>query len=471
MSLSQYLPKVLISHSWYDKHEAMLIVDGLRNLECAHVWIDFEHMQAGVDIDQEIRSQIQQADFLILVWTEKALASPNVLNEILWSKELEKTIIPCVFHFESDGEASRELSDKLRTLLGSNILWVEFRKTDQAIIELYSAINNVFMKRLPQEIAEVFHEKNQAIKRMEGYNKYLVNYRNVKHKEADRESSVNRLMNEVEKLIDLGADQRLIKEFMIQIQQLEFSDPEAYQVIKPRLKQYMARNEKYQYQLPASVQVAFQNPDLENLRRIFLEMVKEEGDKATSFNFLMKKFPDASDQLVRDSIQGIINVTGDGINLLNQAFNFSSQAGLTKEFDPILHYVTDYFYHVDDIRSDDLGPWGWVDDSYLCFSSLQQINQVYFTMYQHWLFQVDFNPYLQYLVQSLEHEELLQLDHLLQSKFKTIDWSSLLIKFAGISISSMLFGNQLVNDNHSWGGSWEDEMNQRAARLGISLNF
>jgi hypothetical protein len=200
-------------------------------------------------------------------------------------------------------------------------------------------------------------------------------------------------------------------------------------------------------------------------------MVQEEGDKATSFNFLNKKFPAASEDLIRDSIQGIINVTGDGINLLNQAFIFSFQAGLTKEFDPILHYIIDYFYHVDDIRSDDLGPWGWVDDSYLCFSSLQQINQVYYSMYQQWLFQVDFNPYLQYLIQSLDREELLQLDNLLQTKFRSIDWNSLLMKFAGISISNMLFGNHQVENTQSWGNAWEDEMNQRAARLGISVSF
>ena len=471
MSLSQYLPKVLISHSWYDKNEAMVIVDGLRELECAHIWIDFEHMDAGMDIDLEIRTQIQNSDFMVLVWTEKALTSPNVLNEILWAKEMGKTIIPCVFHFGSNGEASATLGDKLRELLGSNKLWVEFRKKDQAVIELYSAINTVFMKNLPPEIADKFQEKNQAIKRMQGYNKYLVNYRNVKHQEADRESSVLRLMSEVEKLIELGADQKLIREFMMQIRQIEFSDPEAYRAVKPRLDQYLARTSQHRYEIPVSVLGAFQNPDLENLRRIFLEMVQEEGDKATSFNFLNKKFPAASEDLIRDSIQGIINVTGDGINLLNQAFIFSFQAGLTKEFDPILHYIIDYFYHVDDIRSDDLGPWGWVDDSYLCFSSLQQINQVYYSMYQQWLFQVDFNPYLQYLIQSLDREELLQLDNLLQTKFRSIDWNSLLMKFAGISISNMLFGNHQVEQNQSWGNSWEDEMNQRAARLGLSVSF
>jgi len=471
MSLDQYLPKVLISHSWYDKHEAMVIVDGLRNLECAQVWFDFENMQAETDIDQEVRSQIQHTDFVVLIWTEKALASPNVLNEILWAREMGKTIIPCLFNLGSNGEASQGLGDKLWELLGSNKLWVEFRNPDQAIIELYSAINAAFLKNLPQEIAEIFYEKHQAIKRMEGYNKYLINNRNIKHREADREASVYRLMNELDKLIDLGADQRLIQDFMLQIQQLEFSDPDAYRLIEPRLKQYLTKTSKNPYEIPASVMYAFQNPDLENLRRIFMEMIHEEGERATSYFFLMKKFPNATELLVRDSIQGIINVTGDGINLLNQAFIFSTQAGLTKEFDPILHYVTDYYCHVDDIRSDDLGPWGWVDDSYLCFSSLQQINQVYYSMYRHWLFQVDFNPYLQYLVQSLDHEELLQLDHLLQTKFGTIDWNSLLMKFAGISISNMLFGNHPVEQNQSWGGAWEDEMNQRAARLGLSVSF
>ncbi len=88
MPLSEFLPKVLISHSWKDKRETMIIADGLRELNCANVWIDFENMNPGVDINAELNKRIKESDFLILVWTDNALKSEHVHQEIKWAVEL-----------------------------------------------------------------------------------------------------------------------------------------------------------------------------------------------------------------------------------------------------------------------------------------------------------------------------------------------------------------------------------------------
>lgn len=183
-----YLPKVLISHSWKDKKETMIIADGLREINCAQVWIDFENMRAGVDINEELYEQIQNSDFLVLVWTENSMSSKNVHQEIKWAMEFEIPIIPCYFHFGENGEISSQLRKNLVGITGKNLLWVEFRNPNNGIMELYSSLYAVGSKRLPKEVADQFSEKHRLLKRMEGYNKYLINYRNIKDRDADRKS-------------------------------------------------------------------------------------------------------------------------------------------------------------------------------------------------------------------------------------------------------------------------------------------
>lgn len=469
MDLENYIPKVLISHSWRDKQNAMAIVDSLRELECANVWIDFEHMNAGVDINHEIYNQISSSDFVILIWTIHSMKSDNVLNEIKWAKKLDKPIIPCLFSYGEDFSVHHK---KLERILDHYRMGIEFISHHQGMKELHSTLNAFLQDRLPKEIKEAYADKYEILKRVEGYNKYLVNYRNTKHPEADRNNWIIRIMKEIESLGKMGVSKDIIESFMNHLGYLETSDPEAYKLIKPKLDRYFSPATKgYNYQIPPSVSASFDNPRLENIRNVFIDMVHEERSQSTSFNFIKKSYSQLSDIQIADAIQNIINITGDGLNILNQAYTFSFQAGLSQEFIPILNYVSEYYDHIDDVRSDDLGPWGWVDDSYLSFSSLQQINGVYYSIYQQYLFQVDLNPYIQYLIASLEPSELSQLDKLLRQNFTSIDWTSILIKMAGMSITNILFGNYQINQNNNWRGSWEDQMNERAARLGISLNL
>lgn len=483
MPIPEYLPKVLISHSWKDKKETMTIADGLRELNCAHVWIDFENMKAGVDINEKLYEQIQNSDFLVLVWTENSMSSENVQQEIKWAMEFNIPIIPCYFQFGKNGEISSQLRENLVEITGKNLLWVEFRNNNSGIMELYSSLYSVESKRLPKEVSDQFSEKHRILKRMEGYNKYLVNYRNIKDRNADRKSWITRIMKEIDALEESGLSKELMDKFMNGLNTLKTSDPEAFEVLKPKLDNYYSKKETskqqpkpvHQYQIPSSVLTPFHHPVLERLRTNFLAMVEVENTKATSFEHLEKNFPQLTPEQKAGTIQGIINISADGIYLLDQAYMLAQQAGLSDEFSPILDYVTHYYFEVEDLENDDLGPVGWVDDSYLCFSALQKINHFYHLMFQNYLLNIDLNPYLQFLMQLLDQNKIYQLDASLNNRFSSIDWNNLLVKLSGFTMNNLNFGYQQVNQppsqRSSWGGTWEDEMAERAARLGISWNF
>lgn len=483
MPNSEHLPKVLISHSWKDKKETMTIADGLRELNCAQVWIDFENMKAGVDINEELYTQIQSSDFLILVWTPNSMNSENVHQEIKWALKFDIPIIPCYFHFEENGEISSKLHKNLLEITGKNLLWVEFRNHNNGIMELYSSLYTVESKRLPKEVSDQFSEKHRILKRMEGYNKYLINYRNIKDRDADRKSWITRIMKEIDTLENSGLSKELIAKFMNGLKNLENSDPEAYQVLKPQLDKYFSKNKppahqpktSYQYQNPSSVLNPFHLSALESLRTNFLAMLEKENARATSFEYLGNSLPLLTPDQKAGTIQGIINVSADGLFLLDQAYIMAQESGLSAEFSPILDYVTHYYFEVEDLRSDESGFLGWVDDTYLCFSSLQKINHFYYSIFQQFLIDTDLNPYLQFLMQLLNQNEIHQLDSRVNNRFSSIDWHTLLIKLTGFTINNLNFGYQQVNQPASqgsfWGGTWEDEMAERAARLGISWNY
>ena len=458
----------------------MIIADGLRELNCAHVWIDFENMNPGVDIDGELKDRIKESDFLILVWTDNAFKSEHVQQEIKWAVEFGVTVIPCYFQFDENGDTSKALAEKLQELTGKNLLWIEFRNHHTGIMELYSSLQAVENKRLPKEVKDSFAERKEALRRMEAYNKYLINYRNVRDRGADRSSWISRIMTEVETLHNSG-NTELTDQFISGLYNLEKSDPDAFSILKPKLDAYYSKkdNEKrdglFYFAIPASVQQPFQYSGLENLRMNFHRTIEKEYTATGSMIYLREKYPHLTDIEKVEIIQNIINVTADGLSLLNQACVFAQQAGLMPHFLPVLDYVTAYYLKEDDIRHNNLGPVGWVDDSYLCFSALQQINHIYYTKFGVLLINIDLNPYLQFLVHNLQHDEIIKLDQMLTERISSIDWNAILTHLAGISMNNLGYANQQGNNagspRSSRGGAWEDEMAERAARLGISWNY
>lgn len=230
----------------------------------------------------------------------------------------------------------------------------------------------------------------------------------------------------------------------------------------------------HQYQIPYSVQEKFEDNVLNKLRKDFITMIERENIHATSYKILSSSSVNITHYQKTELIQLLLNMTADGINLLHQSYNLAFEAGVSNEFSPILDFLTGYYFEVDDIRNDNMGPLGWIDDSYLCFQGLQQINQIYSSIYNKNLIDIDFNPYISFMKQLLDQNELYELDRISLEKFASIDWKNILLRLVGVSFVNVIFGNhgrqQSYNDNSS-GKSWERDMFENASKLGISLDF
>ncbi|MCL6257462.1 hypothetical protein M3O96_00060 [Aquiflexum sp. TKW24L] len=229
---------------------------------------------------------------------------------------------------------------------------------------------------------------------------------------------------------------------------------------------------EHQFQIPYSVQEKFPDKVLNKLRQNFISMIENENIQRTSY-VLVSAYNLNHNQKI-ELIQLMLNMTADGIYLLNQSYAQAEQANLSNEFNPILNYLTDYFFEVEDFRTDNFGPIGWIDDSYLCFSGLQQINQIYASIYGKKLIEIELNPYIIFMRGLLSQDELLELDKVLLEKFASIDWKNILLKMAGVSFVNMIFGNNRGNQSsggNSDGKSWERQMFESASKLGIPINF
>jgi len=233
-NLAKHLPKVFVSHSWRDKRLAMEVTDGLRNLNCANVWMDFENMIAGKSIDESLREELAKMDYMILIWTSNSAFNENVANEMNWAKQLQIPIIPCYFEFDEKGNPFPEQIDEIKGILG-----IEFRKMNQGMVALFHTLQHHTQKTLPTEIKEDLHSQMTLLKKMEALNGYLVNYRNIKNTGDDRKYWIGKVMDVLESLILAGGNENLIDQFMNSLGGLETSDPEAYEAVKPRLESYL----------------------------------------------------------------------------------------------------------------------------------------------------------------------------------------------------------------------------------------
>lgn len=232
-NIAAHLPKVFVSHSWRDKRLAMEITDGLRSLNCAHVWMDFENMIAGKSIDESLKQELAKMDYMILIWTSNSAFNENVANEMIWAKQLQIPIIPCYFEFDEKGSPFPEQTGAIQGILG-----IEFRKMNQGLVTLFHTLQHHTKKTLPTEIKEDLSNQMTLLKKMEALNGYLVNYRNIKNTGDDRKFWISKVMDALESLKDAGGNEILIHQFMTSLGSLQTTDPEAYDAVKPRLESY-----------------------------------------------------------------------------------------------------------------------------------------------------------------------------------------------------------------------------------------
>ena len=104
------MPHFFISYSESESALAHRLTDLLRR-QGFDVWLNDEHVPAGVTFLKEVEDAIRRAEFLIVIWSTAAAASRWVRLEIDIAQSLERRIIPVIvggdgdFKMLTEGEA------------------------------------------------------------------------------------------------------------------------------------------------------------------------------------------------------------------------------------------------------------------------------------------------------------------------------------------------------------------------------
>ena len=87
--------KIFFSYSRTDTEFAVQLASDLKK-EGYDVWIDQEDIRAGSEWDRQIEEALTTSDCLVFIQSERSAASPNVLDEVYFALEENKTVIPVI---------------------------------------------------------------------------------------------------------------------------------------------------------------------------------------------------------------------------------------------------------------------------------------------------------------------------------------------------------------------------------------
>lgn len=89
--------KIFFSYSRTDTDFAVKLASDLKK-DSYDVWIDQEDIRAGSEWDMEIEKALTTCDCVVFIQSDKSAASPNVLDEVYYAIEENKTVIPVIIN-------------------------------------------------------------------------------------------------------------------------------------------------------------------------------------------------------------------------------------------------------------------------------------------------------------------------------------------------------------------------------------
>ncbi len=90
------MPQVFISHSSKDKTFVQTLREALEK-HGIDAWLDTRELSAGDALTPQIQQHIEQADYVLVVFTLNSVNSAWVIQEINWAKQHKKKIVPLCF--------------------------------------------------------------------------------------------------------------------------------------------------------------------------------------------------------------------------------------------------------------------------------------------------------------------------------------------------------------------------------------
>lgn len=147
---------IFVSHAWADKVKDQF-GQVYQELEQYDLWIDKTELRAGDNIRKRLREAITAAEVVLVLWSEQAAASDDVLYEIETATELNKIILPCVID-------DYPLSNNKHL---DGMLYIDLRETPEmpnaalGWMKLKYLLANLYIEKMTDRIAQ-YDETKQA---------------------------------------------------------------------------------------------------------------------------------------------------------------------------------------------------------------------------------------------------------------------------------------------------------------------
>jgi len=341
--------KVFISHSWKDKIQAEKLYKALNDF-CG-VWMDYRELKPGDAIQQAINQTLAEMDLVLVVWTGQTMNSEGVAAEIETALRLGKRVIPCIFHYDDQGQPSPKLSGPLATLLG-----VDFHHFGTGVARLTTFLLQL---QLGDNTEYINDPRMHMLQELDGLLDYLSNYRNARNLEAPRSQWVDWIIDVIEKYAKDGGDPTVLETVLEAARRNQSNDPEALRALTQRLESLPIAHRKEKKGAQAKVQKAKKAGRQKKYRDSRDMLARRISEVA----------PAGKEQQWNNRLEYYIQSAPAILSALQMyAIRVSSPAGCE-----VVNYLNTYLQNGDDLLPDSYGRYGLIDDAWLIHNTAYRL--------------------------------------------------------------------------------------------------
>ena len=442
--------RVFISHQWRDKQVADQLKSQLEELTGSEVWIDYRNLRPGDKIQDSIDKVLADVDVMLVIWSEHSAVSGGVAAEIETADELGLRIIPCFISYDDAGNVDPPVEGAIGQYLG-----VDFHHFATGVASL-----SAFLIELRGESASdaagaddrSMDAEDPRVRLLRGMREaaaYLANYRNVKGVDDDRRYWVTQIVAELERYVEKTGDTDTAAQMVAGLEMIRDNDPEAYEAAMARLAPIVGGSTGS----GAAPPVAQPEPETS---------WKPEAPPADMLDqALVNAGATGSDMAAyRQAIEAYLANAGNALNAMAAAVTaVQSPAGLQ-----VVQYLNGYLNQGDDLIPDHHGLYGQLDDGWLILNTAYRlIESGALTVQQvpiDWNTVMHTDAIVRALIppQALAalEQQMMQLLGIIANEIAS--YQPWMTPTGGGYSPSM-----------AWGSSWEDEMAQGMAELGLSF--
>lgn len=341
--------KVFISHSWMDKSLAEKLSKALNNF--CEIWMDYRELRPGDEIQKNIDQTLEDMDLVLVIWTEHVTDSEGVTAEIETALRLSKRIIPCIFHYNDQGQPSPKLSGSLKTRLG-----VDFHHFGTGIARLTTFLLEL---QTGEDSEFVNDPRMHMLQELDGMLDYLSNYRNVRDVDSPRLQWVDWIIDVIENYAKEGGDTSDLKLLLEAARRNQDNDPEALSALTERLESLNIGHQQKKKHAKLKLKKA--------------KKVKNRKNYLDAHDMLAQRIsevaPAGMEQVWNDRLVFYIQSAPAVLSAL-QTYSISvgSPAGCE-----VVNYLNTYLQKKDDLLPDSYGRYGLIDDAWLIHNTTYRL--------------------------------------------------------------------------------------------------